>query len=154
MEVERNGSITAGLTTGIIGTALGVLNSGNGGNGILGGLFGGGNCANQYAVSMSNEIAARDAKIALLESTIFTDQKSLEMYQYIDGRLRSIEDKLCNQAVVNAQFGATIGCMQQNLATLNGLTKTVIPASSICPEVMPRYNSWVAPTTDTGTGTT
>lgn len=154
MEVERNrnGSITAGLTTGIIGTALGAINSSNGG-GLLGGLFGSNNCANQYAVSMSNEIAARDAKIALLESTIFTDQKSLEMYQYIDSRLRSIEDKLCNQAVVNAQFGTTIGCMQQNLATLNGLTKTVIPASSICPEVMPRYNSWVAPTTDTG-GTT
>ena len=40
-ETHRDGSITAGLTTGIIGTALGTLNMlGNGAN-PLGALFGG-----------------------------------------------------------------------------------------------------------------
>lgn len=152
MEVERNrnGSITAGLTTGIIGTALGVLN---------GGLFGMGGCGcssngvTQYELSLEASNAAKDSEIALLKANTYNDQKLLEVYKYFDGELKEIRNQMCNQSVINAQFGTTIGCMQQNLATLNGLTKTVIPASSICPEVMPRYNSWVAPTTDAG-GTT
>lgn len=32
--------------------------------------------------------------------------------------------------------------------------KLVMPASSICPEVMPRYNSWTTPTTPATTSTT
>ena len=32
------------------------------------------------------------------------------------------------------------------VAQLASLTKVVIPAASICPEVMPRYNSWKSPT--------
>lgn len=35
---------------------------------------------------------------------------------------------------------------------VEGLTKTVIPTTSICPEVMPRYNSYTAPTTASTTG--
>lgn len=34
----------------------------------------------------------------------------------------------------------------ERVGVLEGLTKTVIPASSLCPEMMPRYNSWTAPT--------
>ena len=48
---------------------------------------------------------------------------------------------------MNAQVTANLSCMQQTINTLSGLTKTVIPIGSICPEVMQRYNSWVAPTT-------
>lgn len=41
-ETHRDGSITAGLTTGIIGTALGALNTMGGcGSNPLGALFGG-----------------------------------------------------------------------------------------------------------------
>ncbi len=47
-ETHRDGSITAGLTTGIIGTALGALNTLGGCNGNpLGGLLGGG-CKSSY----------------------------------------------------------------------------------------------------------
>jgi hypothetical protein len=31
-----------------------------------------------------------------------------------------------------------------------GLTKTIIPAANVCPQPMPQYNSWTAPTTTTG----
>lgn len=70
----------------------------------------------------------------------------LEMYQYVDGRLRNVESQLCQQAVVNAQMTANISCIQQNLNVLNDMTKTVIPINNICPEPMARYNSWTAPT--------
>jgi hypothetical protein len=41
--------------------------------------------------------------------------------------------------------------MQGNIATLMGLTKTVVPIGNICPEPMARYNSFTVPT---ATGTT
>lgn len=66
--------------------------------------------------------------------------------------MRNIEGQLAQQAVVNAQITANLGCMQNTINTLSGLTKTVIPIASICPEPMTRYNSWVAPTTDAAAG--
>lgn len=151
MEVEyaKRGVANAGLTTGIIGTALGALNSGNGG-GILGGLFGG-NGVSHYELALEASNATKDAEIALLKANVYNDQKLLEVYKYFDGELKEIRGQLCQQAVVNSQITANIACMQQSIATLNGLTKTVIPIGSICPEVMPRYNSFVTPTTEATT---
>lgn len=147
MEVERDntrGIATGGLTTGIIGTALGVLNNGGLGN-ILGGGWGN-NCGGAM-FAWERELSCKDAEIGSLKADLATDRKILELYQYVDGRMRNIEGQLCQQAVVNAQVTANLSCMQNQIATLNGLTKTVIPVTSICPEVI--YNSWVAPTTET-----
>lgn len=143
---------SAALTTGIIGTAgtaLGLL----GGN--LGGLFGGMNnnkCADnqpisRYESALIQENAAKDGKIALLEANIYNDSKTLELYKYIDGKIEGINAQICAQAVVNAQVAANIGCMQSAIATLQGLTKTVIPIGNVCPQPMPEFNSWTAPTT-------
>ena len=156
MEVNNyasKGVAGAGLGLGIAGTALGVLNGmgGCGGN-LLGGLFNGGNCChensmvNRYELGLEQASAAKDSKIALLESTIHTNDKILEVYGYIDGRLRNIEGQIAQQAVVNAQVTANLSCMQGNIATLMSLTKTVVPIGNICPEPMPLYNSWTAPT--------
>lgn len=43
-------------------------------------------------------------------------------------------------------LGASLTALQNTVA---GITSVVIPKSAICPEVMPRYNSWTAPTTTT-----
>ena len=151
MEVERDntrGIATGGLTTGIIGTALGVLN-----NGGMGGILGGGwgnNCGGAM-FAWERELSHKDAEIGSLRADLATDRKILELYQYVDGRMRNIEGQLCQQAVVNSQITANISCVQNQIATLNGLTKTVIPIASICPEVMPRYNNFVTPTTETTT---
>ena len=140
----------AGLTTGIIGTSLGVLNSGllNGT-----GLFGmnracgeGDHMVTRYELGLEQRIADLTADKKLLEADKYTDGKILEVYGYVDGRLRNIEAQICNQAVVNAQITANISCMQNSIAALNGLTKTIIPIGNVCPEPMPQYNSWTAPT--------
>ena len=81
------------------------------------------------------------------DANTYTDKKMLEMYQYMDGRLRGVEGQIQQQAVINAQITANISCMQGEIAALNGLTKTVIPIGNVCPEPMARYNSWSAPTT-------
>ena len=145
----------AALGTGVAGLSLGVLNAmGNGG--LLNGLFGGCNSGcnensmvNRYELGLEQSNAAKDSKIALLESTINTDKKILEVYGYLDGRLRGIESQISQQAVVNAQLTANISCMQTAIGSLQALTKTVIPVANICPEPMPLYNSWTAPTATT-----
>lgn len=162
MEVNNyasKGVAGAGLGLGIAGTALGVLNGMGGCGNVFGGLFnGGGNCChenttvNRYELGLEQASAAKDSKIALLESTIHTNDKILEVYGYIDGRLRGIEGQIAQQAVVNAQLTANISCMQGNIATLMGLTKTIIPIGNVCPEPMPQYNSWTAPTTTAAAG--
>lgn len=154
MNFASKGVAGAGLGLGIAGTALGVLN-GNGG-GLLGGLFGGGNCAcsdnvavNRYELNQQNAITNRDMEIAYLKGRDAAKTDSLELYKYVDGRFRNVEAQIAAQAVVNAQITANISCMQNSIAALNGLTKTVIPIANVCPEPMPAYNSWTAPTATT-----
>ena len=154
MEIERNeraaspGVAGAGLGTGIAGLSLGVLNAmGNGGLGNLFGGWGGNNCNTLF--SFERELSRKDAEIGSLRADLATDRKVLELYQYVDGRMRGIEGQLAQQAVTNAQITANLSCMQRDIDVLNGLTKTVIPINNVCPRPMARYNSWVAPTTET-----
>lgn len=146
---HSSGVAKAGLTTGIIGTALGVLNGGG-----LGGILGGGwnnGCSdnmpvNRYELDQQKELVNKDMEIAYLKGRDQAKSDILELYKYVDGRFRAVEGQLDAQAVTNAQLGANIACMQRDVAALQGLTKTVIPIDNICPEAMRRYNTWAAPT--------
>ena len=159
MEYENHyaskGVAGAGLGLGIAGTALGLLNGNGGLGGILGGRTNGcseDHCVNRYELSMQNDITNKDMEIAYLKGRDAAKSDSLELYKYIDGRFRGVEAQINQQAVVNAQVAANISCMQNSIAVLNGLTKTIIPIDNVCPEAMPKYNSWVAPTAPTTTG--
>lgn len=116
-----NGKGNAGVALGVVGTALGGLaalgnglwggyNNGgcnNGGCGRAGWGWGGyGECSEntfvtRFELEQEQKLSAKDSEIALLKANTYNDQKSLELYQYIDGRLRGIESKLCEQAVFN-----------------------------------------------------
>lgn len=100
----------------------------------------------RYDAEKSARIAQLEGELANKNAEIYTDKKSLELYQYIDNRLRGVEGQLAQQAVYNATNNGLIGCLQNQVAALQGMTKTVIPDSNICPPPMPRYNSWTAPT--------
>ena len=150
-EFASKGVAGSGLGLGVAGTALGILNGG------LGNLLGGWNncgCAENMAVTryelgLQNQIASKDGHIALLESNIYTDQKLNDLRNYIDAKVGVVEGAVNAQAVYNATNTATIGCIQGQIAQLQGLTKVVIPITSVCPEPMKLYNSWTAPTTPT-----
>lgn len=150
-EFASKGVANAGLTTGIIGTAGWLLNGG------LGNVLGGGamcsenQVVNRYELGLHQEIAAKDVRIGLLEADKYTDQKIADFADRVSERFRNVEAQIAAQAVTNAQITANIACMQQNLATLNGLTKTIVPIDNVCPQPMPQYNSWTAPTTTTTT---
>lgn len=151
MEYASKGVGAAGLTTGIIGSALGVLNGGLGGvlNGGMGGYnMGCGYYGNdfRYELQQEQKISELQAGVALRDANVYNDQKMLELYKYFDGKFNYLEGQICQQNVVNAQITSNIACMQKNLDVLNGLTKTVVPITNICPQPMAQYNSWVAPT--------
>lgn len=163
----RNGSINAGLTTGIIGTALGVMNAV--GNGVS--LFGN-NTRNgsQYITKdefcMGQQLAKKDSEIALLQSEKADEKKMVEVYTELNRQITGVkdtvaanrdraDDRLANaverlngkidfnknqQDSINAQQlayngtnGATLACMQNQIAQLQGMTKLVIPNTSVCP---------------------
>ncbi len=151
MEYASKGVAGTGLGLGIAGTALGLL---SGGGTLLNGLnprYAEGCCSENHVVTryeaeQAGHIARLEGELANKNAEIYTDKKSLELYQYVDGRLRNIEGQLAQQAVYNATNNGLIGCLQNQVAALQGMTKTVIPDGNICPPPMPRYNSWTAPT--------
>lgn len=158
MEVDNNYA-----SRGLAGTALG-LGAGSAGvltaqllaNGGLNGLFGGKAAApacsedhlvDRYTLEQERKISELQSQLSLRDSNVYQDQKALEMYRYIDSKMEGANAQWCQQSVINAQLSATINCLQNQIAALQGLTKIVIPGTNICPEMMPRYNSFTAPTT-------
>lgn len=142
---------TAGRGTtalGVVGTVLGSIGTAAA-TGVLGGnglnLFGNNsNCGAMYACSdnmpvtryelgQEQRIAKLESEISLRDANIYADKKSLELYAYVDGRMRNIESQIATQAVHNATSDAVIGCMQGQIAQLMGLTKLVVPNASVCP---------------------
>lgn len=47
-------------------------------------------------------------------------------------------------------LAGTVACLQN---TVNGITKTIVPSSALCPRPMPLYNSWTAPAAGAPTNT-
>lgn len=101
----------------------------------------------RFEAAQQSKIEELTAEVKFRDANTYTDSKLLELYRYVDGRFNGVEAQICQQNVVNAQVTANLSCMQSNINTLLGLTKTIIPIDNICPEAMQRYNSWVAPTT-------
>lgn len=187
-----NGVGIPALVLGSLGF-LGSANNGNGNGGILGGLFGGGNCnqvsalmaenanlrAEKYSDNKDSEVyvasraenkvlrdelmgfirplsaeaAANRERIAVLETNVsknaeIADLREKLVRSELGGRIDSVA-QACNCGI--SQNSAAIAALQN---TVNGITQTIVPQSVICPPVMPRYNSWTAPTaTDTAPAT-
>ena len=159
MEYENHyaskGVAGTGLGLGIAGTALGLMAGGlnNGGFGLFSNNARCG-CSedhniNRYEAAQQARIAELETEVKLRDANTYTDGKLLEFYKYVEGKFGGIEAQICQQNVINGQITANLSCMQANIATLMGLTKTVIPITSVCPEPMPQYNSWTAPTAPT-----
>ena len=142
MEVEHDnntrGIAVGGLTTGIIGSALGAMNSG-----ILPGLFGGNayNCGNgcvnqvvnRYEAAQAARIAELETEVKLRDANVYTMTEMGKLRDYVDRRFEGVNAQINAQAVYNATNTAALSCIQGQVAELMGLTKRVVPNGSICP---------------------
>lgn len=163
-DYASKGVAGAGLGTGIAGLSLGVLNAMGGCNGgLLGGLFGGNRCGfGAVGLGESQYVASILAENGMLKAENYADRVAKEVYQQTladNEKLRAqIEEtsrlreqlamcKIENLTnVTTCNFNAVNTAIANLANTVNGITKCVIPTTAICPEVMPRYNSWTAPT--------
>ncbi len=181
-EFASKGVAGSGLGLGIAGTALGVLNSSNNGNGLLGGLFGNNN---------GGQVSALQSEVAMLKAEKYSDKNTADVYSAVRGEYKDLLEKwitplsdeacrnreriavletqvkcenekaLLREQIVREQLNRRIDqcCCETNgrinqlnqsvyqmSQTLGSITTTVIPRTAICPEVMPRYNTWTAPT--------
>lgn len=155
VEVEKdNTKAIAGtaLGFGIGSAALNLLGGcGNGLGGLLGGWNNCGNgCGNQmvnrYEAGQSARIAELETEVKLRDANFYTIGEIGKLRDYVDRRFEGVNASINTQAVINAQVAANLSCLTNTVNTLSGLTKTVIPITSVCPEPMPALNSWTAPT--------
>ena len=102
-------------------------------------------------VKNDKAIATNAQEIACLQRQLDTEAKwSRENMalreQIMEGKIAAVATSATNG--IN-NLGTALAALQTTVA---GITSTIIPQSAICPPVMPRYNSWSAPTTTTTTG--
>lgn len=98
----------------------------------------------RYEASMMDKLAGKESEISLLKSEKYTDEKIVEVTKYLDGKVENLAAEVRSnkeaQAAINMQQAtyngvntATIQCMQSQIAQLLGLTKLVVPNTSVCP---------------------
>lgn len=145
---------------GNLNTVLGSLGTasffGLNANNLLGGLAGNrqqcgcapqssaDNPVSRYEAEMMLAMNAKDSEIAILKADKYTDQKISDATAYLMGKIgevsaevRANKDAQCavnaQQLALNAANNATIACLQGQLAQLYGITKLVVPNTSVCP---------------------
>lgn len=156
-EIENvNTKANAGLTTGIIGTALGGLTAL--GSGLFGihqmNKTGNSDFIPRSEFDMAQKLNAKDCEIALLKSEQNTEVKIADVYAKLKGDMLTMERNQSawnsQQMVNNATMSAAIAQNANSIEALKnvcaGITKTVVPITSVCPQPMPQFNSWTAPT--------
>ena len=156
------------MTMGSLGIAsfLGLNANNLLGNGCGGGLFNwnrnGNNCncncadvpVTRYEMAMEQAIAAKDSEIALLKSNTYQDQKSLELYRYIDGKFSEIQANLAAQAVTNTSFNSALAATDYKFTQAIALEAERRQCADC--KIVNYANSTFAPKliTDYGAGTT
>ena len=132
--------------------SLGFLQSGGLGSGLFGNNTAG-------VTALSAALSQKDGEIAKLSAERYTDNKIGETYIALNNQINSVAKDLAALSLNNERrisgLEGQVSCLAQatNTAiaginnTLSTITKCVIPTTAICPEVMPRYNSFTVPTT-------
>lgn len=137
MEYTSKATGNAALTTGIIGTALSVLNGGLGN--LLGGIVGGprpygpyppadpgDRPVTRYEMGLHNQISEKNNQIAQLSSQLYTNN-------YVQTAIAPLNQAICGQQVINAQQTARLDCQEKQIGQLFGMTQLSIPNSNLNP---------------------
>lgn len=99
----------------------------------------------KWITPLSDEACRNRERIAVLEANIKSEnEKALLREQLVREQLSRRIDQCCCET--NGRINQLNQSVYQMSQTLGSITTTVIPRTAICPEVMPRYNTWTAPT--------
>lgn len=145
-EFASRGVANTGLGFGIAGTALGLLEG-------AGSLFTDRMGRDSTYRPVSRYELSLIQENAILKAQADIDKKLVEVYNAINDKANANRERFTafekEQLVYNGVNSATIGCLQQQVNALLGMTKMVIPNTSVCP-------GWgeAKVTVSTGTATT
>lgn len=143
---QGNANTALGII-GTVGTAATVLPSLLGGNGLFGGarvISNDDMPVSRHEMKLNNELAVKDSEIALLKADKYTDQKMVELVKDYETKINNLAAEVrankreqdginTNQAVYNGTMNATVACLKGQIDQLFGLTKLVVPNTSVCP---------------------
>ena len=93
--------------------------------------------------NLIQENSTLKTELAIQKSENYTDKKLVEVTQYLDTKLRRVEDKVdankdaqqavnAQQMAYNAAANANIDVLKSQVAALNGVTKLFVPSSNVC----------------------
>lgn len=97
----------------------------------------------RYEAAMMDKMAAKDAEIAQLKADQYTDKKIVEVTKYVDGKIEALAAEVrsnkeeqaainLNQAVINGKTTSTLQCMQNEIDSLDRMTKRFVPSCNVC----------------------
>ena len=129
------GGTALGLSIGAL--SLAALQNGNGGNGLLGNLFGNGNACNQQVSALMSELAKE-------KSERYTDQVGTEVYKQFAKEREQTQAQISALFAAIAQMDKTVSvneavtseklsCLSKKVGDIYDVFKLVIPNSSVCP---------------------
>lgn len=133
-EKESSGVAKAGLATGVVGATLGAINLMGNGAGLVGSVLGRtngcgvvaqgcGGCnedhlVDRFTLEQQSEIERLRTEVALRDANHYNDQKSLELYQYIDQQVAMIHQQLGAQAVQNQKTADSFQMVSERMACM------------------------------------
>ena len=134
--VASGGLGGAALGLAIPGTVA-LVNQLTGGNGLLGGLFNGGNCN-------SNVVSALESALAQEKAERYTDQTGTEVYKQFAKERNEIQAQISaifaaiaqmdkHSAVAEAVNAERLNCLKGRVDNIYDVFKLVMPNSSVCP---------------------
>lgn len=143
---QGNANTALGII-GTVGTAATVLPNLLGCNGLFGGarvISNDDMPVSRHEMKLNNELAVKDSEIALLKADKYTDQKMVELVKDYETKINNLAAEVrankreqdginANQAVYNGTMNATVACLKGQIDQLFGLTKLVVPNTSVCP---------------------
>ena len=97
----------------------------------------------RYEAAMMDKMAAKDAEIAQLKADQYTDKKIVEVTKYVDGKIEELAKEVrtnkeeqaainLNQAVINGKTTSTLQCMQNEIDSLDRMTRRFVPSYNVC----------------------
>ena len=148
-DVASKGLGNTALGLGIAGLATSLL----GGGATLLGMGRNGMTANpsdpdarfvtKSETNLIQENSTLKTELAIQKSENYTDKKLVEVTQYLDAKLRRVEDKVdankdaqqainAQQMAYNAAANASIDVLKSHVASLSSVTKLFIPSTNVC----------------------
>lgn len=70
----------------------------------------------RYEAGKDAEIARLQTEVKLRDANTYTDQKLLQLYQYLDAQLKAVNGQICAQAVKNQETADAFQLVRQDIA--------------------------------------